>query len=198
MLESWKKIAIRAAGFGAGFALLAALIIWTFAWWSARPVKPKPWNTSAITASFEGLDMEGDKNTLVFVYTLQNNTDFDYRISDENEIHLAATLKKSKSLSFDTSRFLKTDYPLYIPAKQRVRFMLHVNYPYEIKEDMSAPDDVRHDWETTVCQYVDKEFSNLEGFALLDDKSRYQVNIPNGWTARGKESLRVKSSADSN
>jgi hypothetical protein len=76
--------------------------------------------------------------------------------------------------------------------------MLHVNYPYEIKEDMSAPDDVRHDWETTVCQYVDKEFSNLEGFALLDDKSRYQVNIPNGWTARGKESLRVKSSADSN
>ena len=27
MLESWKKIAIKAAGFGAGFALLAALII---------------------------------------------------------------------------------------------------------------------------------------------------------------------------
>jgi hypothetical protein len=76
--------------------------------------------------------------------------------------------------------------------------MLHVNYPYAIKEDMSATDDLRHDWETTVCQYVDKQFSNLEGFVLLDDNSRYQVNMPNGWTSRGKESLRVKSSANAN
>lgn len=42
---------------------------------------------------------EGDKNTLVFYYTLQNNTDFDYTIDDVSKITLLVKLEREKNLS---------------------------------------------------------------------------------------------------
>jgi hypothetical protein len=191
-MDNWKKIAIRAAAFGAGFAVVAVVIVGGAVWWSNRPVKPKSWNKSAITATYDTLDTEGDANTFEFVYTLENNTDYDYRAADEGEIHLAANLKKFHSLSFDQGKMLKTDYPIYIPARSRVRFKIHVAYPYPIKQDLKAPNDEQHDYGTRLAQFADKDFGNLNGFALLDDKARYQVDMPNGWAERAKESLRVK------
>jgi hypothetical protein len=108
-MDNWKRIAIRAAGFGTGFAIAAAVIVGAVVWGSSRPPKPKPWNTKAITATYDTLDTEGDANTFEFIYTLENNTDYDYRAEDENEIHLAATLRKSRSLSFDKGKILKAD-----------------------------------------------------------------------------------------
>ncbi len=191
-METWRKIFLRAAGFGAGAIVTAAVIIGAIVRWPRRPEKSKPWNTSAITASFDSIDTEGDTNTMVFVYTLQNNTDVDYQVQDDRFIHIGATLQRSKSFSFETSEFLRTDYPIYVPAKNRVRFKIHVKYPYSIREDMAASDDVRHDWQTSICKFVDDNLSNLSGFVLMDDNSRFQVNMPNAWTTRSKESLRTK------
>jgi len=36
---------------------------------------PKPWDKKAITAIYDFVDTEGEKNTIVFYYTLQNNTE---------------------------------------------------------------------------------------------------------------------------
>ena len=194
-MESLKKILIRAAGFGAGFAVVAAIIVGLFLWWSGRPAKPKPWDKTAITASFDTIDTEGEQNTIVVVYTLQNNTDADVRISDDSSLYLGASLTRSKSFSFDKSDFLSTDYPIYLPSKNRVRFKLHLKYPYSEKEDVNAPIDVRHDWVTKVCKYVTSEFGNLDGFVMLVESNRYEVDMPNGWVERGKEPLRATSSA---
>jgi len=194
-MDGWKKILFRAAGFGIGFALLSAIIIGSALWWSSRPVKPKPWNTKAITATFDTLNTEGETNTLEFVYTLENNTDVDYRASDGNQIHLASNLVSQHSLSFDTQNFITTDYPIYIPAKSRVRFELHLAYPYPIKQDVNARPDIRYDYTTVLAQFVDKTFRNLDGFVLLDDNARYQVMMPNGWAERAKEPLRIRESA---
>jgi len=191
-MEEWKKLAIRAAGFGAASVIIAALLIGSFAWWSRRPVKPKPWNNKAITASFEAMDTEGDNNTITFIYTLQNNTALDYRVSDGGMIHLGAVLKRSKEFSFERGSFLSVDYPFYLPAKSRIRFVLHIRYPYSIKDDLTASDDARHDWETNLCRFANKQFSNLNGFVLLDENTRYQVDMPNGWTSRANEPLRIK------
>jgi hypothetical protein len=193
-METWKKILLRAAGFGAGFALTAAVIVGPFVWWSGRPPKPKPWNKTAISASFDTIDAEGEQNTLIVVYTLQNNTDADVRISDDSSLHLGALLIRSKSFSFDKSEFLSTDYPIYLPSKSRVRFKLHIKYPYAEKEDLNASADVLHDWVTKVCKYVTEEFGNLDGFVMLDELNRYEVDMPNGWVERGKEPLRVTAS----
>ena len=193
-METWKKIFLRAAGFGAGAIVAAAVIVGVLVWWSKRPEKLKPWNTSAITASFDSIVTEDDTNlsTMVFVYTLQNNTDVDYQVQDGSSIHLGAMLQRSKAFSFDKSDFLRTDYPIYLPAKSRVRFKLHVRYPYSIREDLTASDDARHDWQTKICKFVNDEFSNLSGFVLMDERSRFQVTMPNGWTERSKEPLRTK------
>jgi hypothetical protein len=49
-MENWKRIVLKAAGFGGGFAVVAAIILGVVASWSGRPAKPKPMNTHAVTA----------------------------------------------------------------------------------------------------------------------------------------------------
>jgi hypothetical protein len=190
-VETWKKVALRAAGFGAGSAVAGGIIIGACLWWTSRPIKPKPWNSKAITASFERLMTEGDENTYVFVYTLQNNTDFDYRVTGATELHLAAKLRQQNEFSFDDSQNLTTDYPIYVPAMSRVRFRLHVKYPYPVKENLDASEDEKADWYTNICRYVVKELSNLNGFVIVDDAERYQIDLPDGWAERAKHPLKV-------
>jgi hypothetical protein len=190
-MENWKKVAIRAAGFGAGFALLASVILGTVLWWSSRPPKQKPWDDKAIVASYESLDTEGDANAFRFTYTLENKTDIDYRVENDSRVHLAAFLKRSQALSFSNSENLHADYPIYIPAKSRVRFQVHLGYPYPIKPDYNASDDVQHDFNTKVAQYVTKELGNVDGFTLLDDDNRYKIVMPNGWAERAKLPMKV-------
>jgi hypothetical protein len=48
-MENWKRILLRSAGCGGGFAVVLSAILGTALWWSGRPAKPKPWNTQAIT-----------------------------------------------------------------------------------------------------------------------------------------------------
>jgi hypothetical protein len=196
-MDNWKRILLRAAGFGAGFAVVAAFIIGAVFWWSSRPPKVKPWDDKAITASYESLDTEGDANTFRFVYTLENKTDTDYRVENDSNIHLAAFLKRSQALSFSDSKNLHTDYPIYVPAKSRVRFTVHLGYPYPIKPNYEASDDEQHDFNTKVAQYVTKELGNIDGFTLLDDNSRCKIVMPNGWAERAKLPMKAKANQTS-
>src|SRR5215469_14593923 len=96
---SWKRLFINAAGFGAGFALTFVLCAWGIYLYESRPRPLKPWNTNAVIADFDYTSVEGDKNTIVFVYTLQNNTDFDYKISNADSVSLGAKLEEENSVS---------------------------------------------------------------------------------------------------
>lgn len=191
-MENWKKILLRAAGFGAGFAVITAVIVVFVLWWSSRPPRPKPWDDKAITASYESLDTEGDANTFRFVYTLQNNTDADYRIETDSGVHLAAFLKRSQALSFSDTQNLHTDFPIYIPTKSRVRLQIHLNYPYPIKPNYQASDDEQHDFNTRVAQFVTKELGNVDGFVLLDENSKDKIVMSNGWVERAKIPMKTK------
>ena len=196
-MENWKKILLRTAGFGIGFAVTAAIILGTFIWWESRPPKPKPWDQSSITATYDNLGTEGEKNSFWLAYTVENHTNDDYRIeSDSNQVHLAAILKRTNnSLSFADDKEITIDYPVFIPAKRSVRLRVHFYMPYSEHEDYNAPDDVRHDWETKAAIFLTKEAGNVNGFVLMDEASRYQINLPNGWEARAKEPMRVKEAA---
>jgi hypothetical protein len=191
-MESWKRIVLLAAGIGAGFAITAGLIVGGFMWWSSRPPKPKPWNESAITAKYESVDVTGEDKHIYFVYNLNNHTDTDFRLENNSQVHLGASLKRSSSISFSDSDFLTADYPIYVPAKHNVRVKLTIKYPYTVPYDDKSSDDVKHDWETKLAIYLTKEISNLNGFVLMDENTRYQINLPNGWVDRAKEPLRVK------
>jgi hypothetical protein len=195
-MEGWKRVFVRAAGFGTGVAVIIALCGAGLYWWSQRPPKPKQWNEKAITAIYEGLDTGDDKRTLLFAYTLINQTDNDFSLSGGSTVHLGASLKQyQNSLSLDDGKLLSVDYPIYIPARRAVRFQLHLAYPYPEPDDPSASDDVRHDYRTKLAVFVAKEMGNVGGFVLMDDSTRYQIDMPNGWDERAKEPLRVESKA---
>jgi hypothetical protein len=88
-MTGWKKYFTLGLGFGAGFALLCAIIIGGFLWYSSRP---KPWDTHAMQANFSRALYHTDHNfhldALVLQYILQNNTPNDYTISPEQTLLL--------------------------------------------------------------------------------------------------------------
>ncbi len=193
MMEGWKKLAIRAAGFGGGFAVIAGSIICVIVWMSHKQEKPKPWNSTAITATYKALRTTGgEKNSLEFVYILQNNTDLDYRVTNESQVLLGYLDHDGNSLSFDKQDMLKIEPPLLVPAKSKVFIIVDLNVQTDMKANLRASDDVQYDWETKLSRFVDDTLPGVDGFVMMDSLNRYQVKFPNGWTIRGKESLRVK------
>jgi len=191
-MENGKRIVLNSAGLGGGFALVAAVILGVCIWWGSRPARPKPWNTTAITATYDDVRTEGETNTVAFDYTLQNNTDQDLRISDGTNVQVAAHLRQSNALSFSKQDTITTTYPIYVPAHSRSHFTIGLAYPTPMKGDSDAPDDVRHDAQTKLAQYIVKNLNNIDGLVLMDDITKYQINLPDGWDARAKEALKVK------
>jgi len=82
-MTTWKRIAIRSLFFGAGFALIAAAISAGIAWYLNRP---QPWDTQAITSEYSHVHTRGESHTLVFYYTLINNTNKDYSFPGYSEL----------------------------------------------------------------------------------------------------------------
>jgi len=179
-MKPWKKLVLVGVSIGVGFAVCAASIIAVFIWYDSRPTPPKPWDSRSITAEFDRLDTEGENNNIVFYYTLQNNTDFDYRLP-EGSTTLMAQLEQTKSLSASKDGFTTHDTAVFLPAKQRYRYAVHVAYPYEIKLKDSATDVETKAWREKLGVYVNDEMSNLNGFVLFDEANRYQVILPKGW-----------------
>jgi hypothetical protein len=73
------------------------------------------------------------------------------------------------------------DYPIFVPAKKRVRFSIHINYPYPIKEKTDANLDERIKFREAVEKFATDNLSNLDGFDLLDQTNRYEIVFPAGW-----------------
>ncbi|MGH9342446.1 MAG: hypothetical protein ACRD19_01580 [Terriglobia bacterium] len=197
-MDNVKRLLLRSAGLGAGFAIVGAIIIGTAIWWMGRPAKPKPWNRSAITATYDTLQPIDDGAKLQFSYILENHTDADFRVDSDASIHLGAQLAREKSLSFDEEKgFLEVAYPIFVPARSRARFAIVIPYPYPVKDDPDASPDQRHDYTTKLARFVTSEMSNLNGFVLMDDGTRYEIDMPNGWAQRVKEPMKAKAPGDS-
>lgn len=161
----------------------ATAIIFGFSLWAENRLRiPDPWNKTAITAIYDSIGTEGSQNYLVFYYTLQNNTAFDYELSDLSNVILMADLKKQDSFAGQkNNKILQPNYPVMIPAKQRLRFAVHLRYPYDksLNEDASADD--RKKYRKELEAYVNKHISSLNGFVLFDENHGYQIELPKGW-----------------
>ncbi|MDP9263858.1 MAG: hypothetical protein M3O85_06005 [Acidobacteriota bacterium] len=176
-----KRILLRTGGFGAGFAVAACALIAAAAWYSSRPHPPKPWDFKAITAEYDYVTAEGDKNTIAFYYTLQNNTDLDYKVLDGTFVSIGGKLAKQNSLSILDQKFVKGDFPIFVPAHGRARFSISVAYEYPIREKADPSDDESYNYHTELSKFVVKQMGNLDGFVMFDEATRYQVIFPNGW-----------------
>lgn len=179
-MVEWKKPLFIGIGWGLGTAAGLAAVLGVAFWYQSRPNPPRPWNTSSIKAQYDYVDTEGDKNTVVFYYVLENTTDFDYRIEDGQNVTMSAKLRREDELS-PFSGWQKIDYPLFVPAKKRVRFPIHIEYPCPVKASDASDADEHLKHREAVEKYVANEFPNLNGFDLLDQTNRYEIVFPAGW-----------------
>ncbi len=188
----WKKILLHSIGIGAGIAVTLSIIIGGWVWYSGRPKPPKPWNRQAITAEYDFVRPEGDKNNLTFHYILQNNTAFDYRVDSDAEIEITGRLKQEKGFSQFANHYVTVEYPIFVPAGSRVWLALNIPYPYPVKEKEEPTTDERRQFTTDVAKYVADKMGNLDGFVLFDTSNRYEIDFSNGWEQRAKEGASTK------
>jgi hypothetical protein len=182
-MTEWKRPLLVGAGWGFGMAIGLAIVFAGLLWYEGRPKAPKPpkpWDTASIKAEYDYAYTEGDKNEIVSYYTLENTTVFDYRVEDDHYVTMSARLRKQNSLSPFSERE-KIDYPIFVPAKKRVRFPIHISYPYPIKEKDNANGEERKKYREAVEKYVRDEMGNLDGFDFLDQTNRYEIVFPGGW-----------------
>jgi hypothetical protein len=188
-MPSWKRLLLTGAGFGAGFAIFTTAIIGGWIWYDSRPHAPKPWNGKAIIATFDYPDTESgpqDKggfspDQLVFYYTLENTTDFDYRMPSRDQLQLSGKLKEERSLTTNDQLLTLDDHPIFLPAKQRMRIGIHLQYG--VKKDF-GPKDSKEDRQKrrkAIADYMGTEVNNLDGFVVFDTENRYRIDFPNGW-----------------
>lgn len=152
------------------------------------PKQPRDWNTHAIRGTFAGVQVKEIDPThaqLVFSYDLENATDAEYRLAGGPEVALMEQLKSDGSLRSQDS--VRIDNAVFLPPKSRGRIGLQVvrpfNWPSQIATGQVGPftqDKFR--------SFVGKEVSNVQGFILFDEASRYKIELPGGWQDSGAPS----------
>jgi hypothetical protein len=181
----WKRPLLIGVGWGIGTALGLVVLGGAVFWYTSRPtapVPPKPWDATAIKAEYDAADTEGNNNDIAVYYTLENTTAFDYRTSDATNVTLTAKLLRQNELSISEESPIIIDYPIFVPAKKRMRFRVHLNYPYPVKQKSSDPNlEERKSYRAGLEKYMSEELGNLDGFDLLDESSRYEIIFPAGW-----------------
>lgn len=200
--ELKSRLFLAAAG-GAGAAFALAAFVTVGLWFMLRPKPLKAWNTQALKASLDSIDTEGERDNLVFEYMVENTTSSDYRVSSAGELSVAARLTAQKGLTMDREqKGLRLDYPIFIPAGQRVRLTVHLmeySYSSENVIDKAIRGTAEGPWEkyrvppaagadtTTqkhreeVKAYVAEELKNLDGFVIFDESHRYEIELPRDW-----------------
>ena len=92
-----------------------------------------------------------------------------------------AKLKRQGSLSHSADAFEKYDLPIYIPSKQKLRYGIHLAYPYEQPLKANPSRDERSAYQTKIKAWVNDNLTNLDGFVFFDEEHRYQIDFPKGW-----------------
>lgn len=177
--NSWRLIVIKFAAFGGAFAIIAILIIGLLLWNDSRPKPPKPWNTLAIIAKYDSMDISNRDNIGVFHYTVENNTDYDYRLTAGPNVTLMAKLNKEQNLiPADQLSFTE---PVFVPSKHRVAFYINFTHPiFREFRDSIANKSVK-DRNDVFRKYLNAKLPNLDGFVLFDETTRYEIIFPKKW-----------------
>lgn len=197
-IASWKKFAIRAFFGGVGFAFALAVLAGAALWYHNRPERPKPWNNTALKATFDTMEIWAGhwKDTLSysvgFYYNVHNNTDRNFEVSN-SALTKMAVLSDGNVLSKEFGNYEDGDVivegPAFIPPGGTARIALYVGYYYP--SDFTKADQA--DREKLIATFNNR-LKELNGFVLFDEQNHYRVDLPEGW----KDMEGVKPDASAN
>ncbi len=182
-VDSWRHTAIAICYGVAGTAFVVALVTGYFLRNESKLKRPQPRNTTAIIAQYDGISISRKDKHISFQYFLLNSTDQDYRLESSNRICLAVKLGWEKTLSRCLDNVQENiHFPTFVPARERVGFVIETpkiftkpfsfwaNSPEEQQKQREGLED-----------YVRNEMPDVDGFVLLDDFHRYEIDFPKGW-----------------
>jgi hypothetical protein len=178
---SWKRLFIRAAGFGAGFALILCLTVGGWLWYSSRPEQPTPWDHKSITAEYDHPQIYGEKNHIMFGYILINHTAEDVRIESDAEVTYMLKAIGQNAISTMPKSAFKIDYPVIIPGHERVYFPLELNMSYKEAEKDGLPIEERRKFRKEIEAFFRSKYENIGGFQLMVENKRMVIDLPGGW-----------------
>ncbi len=177
-MTGWRTVLLKGFGFGVGFALVCITAAGAWLWHSNRPKPPQPWNTHAITATYEFVTTPEGKNDIVYVYTLQNNTNEDYRLTEGSGVDIFHRLLREKSIYRTLGEEPKIDFPVFVPASGRATVVIDDHSEYS---GQKPSDGDSKKLRANVQEFVKVKHPNLGGFVLFDQTHRYQIELPKGW-----------------
>jgi hypothetical protein len=136
----------------------------------------RPWNSTAITASYVGTQLrqiDSGNVVLYLAYEVQNHTDSDYRLADGPQGLVMTRLRADGSLS--SQQQVRLSYPTFLPARQRARVALEILSPFgwPAENDAAFQDKLR--------DFVNQKLQEAQAFVLFDQTDRFQIEFPGGW-----------------
>lgn len=158
-------------------AFLLALALTAAVLYARRSVStPKPWNSSAITATYVGAqlrELDSGNATVYLAYEVQNHTDSDYQLADGPRALVMSRLLTDGSLS--SQEQVRLSYPTFLPARQRARIAL------EIPSAFNWPADNDPAFQDRLRDLVNQKLAEVQAFVLFDQADRFQIEFPSGW-----------------
>lgn len=144
--------------------------------WYLFPLHHLPtWNRSAVTATFIGAQVQETNlgnATLLLTYSLQNHTDFDFRLADGPGIFLMSRLKPSGTLSSQQQTHLS--YPTFLPARQRARIALELTPLSAWRTENDPPFEGKF-------KELFTQLTDVQGFVLFDQTNRVEIEFASAW-----------------
>jgi hypothetical protein len=184
-ITGWKKLAVRAFFGGAGFACTLAVIAGAALWYHNRPERPKPWNNTALKATFDtigfttGSTKDPDSYAVSFYYNVKNNTDRNYVING-SALALMAVLTDGNALSKEFGSYQSgdaaVDGPAFIPPGGTARITMRVSYFYPDEFTQADKNDMKK-----VIPSLNRRLKELSGFVVFDEQNHYRIDLPEGW-----------------
>jgi hypothetical protein len=156
---------------------LLALVLGAFVLY-LRPGRkaPKPWNATAITASYVGAqlrELDSGNAALYLAYEVQNHTDSDYQLADGPGALVMGRLRADGSLS--SQQQVRLSYATFLPARQRARVALQIPAPF------GWPADNDPAFQDKLRDFVNQKLTDVQAFVLFDQADRFDIEFPSGW-----------------
>lgn len=159
-----------------------------------RAQESKPWDSQAMVATFEGIEVRSSPLASVgFNYTLENKTDADrWFQTNRPDTPLMAKVRNRNSEQDTLVKVgsLYADFPNIIPAHGRARVRVYfsddllssdLQERFAESNPLVASANPFDQLSLNPSNAVAARWANLNGFVLYDSQARYQINFPRGW-----------------
>lgn len=169
-VKTWKIILLKAIGLGAGFALVAGLLLALIVWWNTRP---KSWSDTAIAAKPTELytRLVDEELHVEFHYAFTNNTSTEYSLPSAESgalmrhVPSTASVEKLDGATWDTT--------VRIPPRQSVAIVFSV--PFRLSEFGTSSGEL--DTNDKLTEFMSRRLLDIKGMTFFDYAAKYRVEM---------------------